>query len=141
MVDVLAISVCDLIGKSLHLKMQRSLKKSVSMVHIFGENMLGDSSGESNGYDLTCSTWLMIRATTDLSMVPSTVSAVGVQAPTEKGFASFAIDFLMGGVSNAVSKTATAPIERVKLLIQNQDEMIKSGRLSEPYKDLKNQMT
>ncbi|GFS38384.1 ADP/ATP carrier 2 [Actinidia rufa] len=26
------------------------------------------------------------------------------------------------------------PIERVKLLIQNQDEMIKSGRLSEPYK-------
>ncbi|CAB4278231.1 unnamed protein product [Prunus armeniaca] len=31
----------------------------------------------------------------------------------------------MGGVSAAVSKTAAAPIERVKLLIQNQDEMIK----------------
>jgi solute carrier family 25 (adenine nucleotide translocator) protein 4/5/6/31 len=46
---------------------------------------------------------------------------------------SFAIDFLMGGVSAAVSKTAAAPIERVKLLIQNQDEMIKSGRLSKPY--------
>jgi len=30
-------------------------------------------------------------------------------------------------------KTAAAPIERVKLLIQNQDEMIKSGRLSQPY--------
>jgi solute carrier family 25 (adenine nucleotide translocator) protein 4/5/6/31 len=27
---------------------------------------------------------------------------------------------LMGGVSAAVSKTAAAPIERVKLLIQNQ---------------------
>merc|ERR1711987_33784 len=27
-----------------------------------------------------------------------------------------------------------APIERVKLLVQNQDEMIKQGRLSEPYK-------
>jgi solute carrier family 25 (adenine nucleotide translocator) protein 4/5/6/31 len=40
-------------------------------------------------------------------------------------------DFLMGGVSAAVSKTAAAPIERVKLLIQNQDEMIKQGRLSE----------
>merc|ERR1712217_884522 len=31
------------------------------------------------------------------------------------------------------SKTATAPIERVKLLIQNQDEMIKQGRLNKPY--------
>jgi len=51
-------------------------------------------------------------------------------------FSSFAIDFMMGGVSAAVSKTAAAPIERVKLLIQNQDEMIKSGRLSEPYKGI-----
>uniref|UniRef100_A0A1D1Z7C4 ADP/ATP translocase n=1 Tax=Anthurium amnicola TaxID=1678845 RepID=A0A1D1Z7C4_9ARAE len=49
---------------------------------------------------------------------------------------SFAVDFLMGGVSAAVSKTAAAPIERVKLLIQNQDEMIKAGRLSEPYKGI-----
>jgi len=46
---------------------------------------------------------------------------------------SFAIDFMMGGVSAAVSKTAAAPIERVKLLIQNQDEMLKSGRLDRPY--------
>ena len=29
-----------------------------------------------------------------------------------------------------------APIERIKLLIQNQDEMIKQGRLSEPYKGI-----
>jgi len=42
----------------------------------------------------------------------------------------------MGGVSAAVSKTAAAPIERVKLLIQNQDEMIKAGRLAEPYKGI-----
>jgi solute carrier family 25 (adenine nucleotide translocator) protein 4/5/6/31 len=49
---------------------------------------------------------------------------------------SFAIDFLMGGVSAAVSKTAAAPIERVKLLIQNQDEMLKSGRLDSPYKGI-----
>jgi solute carrier family 25 (adenine nucleotide translocator) protein 4/5/6/31 len=39
----------------------------------------------------------------------------------------------MGGVSAAVAKTAAAPIERVKLLIQNQDEMLKSGRLDRPY--------
>lgn len=51
-------------------------------------------------------------------------------------FQSFAIDFLMGGVSAAVSKTAAAPIERVKLLIQNQDEMLKTGRLAEPYKGI-----
>eukprot|EP01087_Luapelamoeba_hula_P002975 TRINITY_DN127_c0_g1_i2.p1 TRINITY_DN127_c0_g1~~TRINITY_DN127_c0_g1_i2.p1 ORF type:complete len:319 (-),score=49.56 TRINITY_DN127_c0_g1_i2:95-1051(-) len=46
---------------------------------------------------------------------------------------AFGTDFLMGGVSAAVSKTAAAPIERVKLLIQNQDEMIKQGRLDRPY--------
>jgi solute carrier family 25 (adenine nucleotide translocator) protein 4/5/6/31 len=45
----------------------------------------------------------------------------------------FMIDFLMGGISAAVSKTAAAPIERVKLLIQNQDEMIKQGRLDRKY--------
>ncbi|KAF8251886.1 mitochondrial carrier [Wilcoxina mikolae CBS 423.85] len=43
------------------------------------------------------------------------------------------IDFMMGGISAAVSKTAAAPIERVKLLIQNQDEMIKQGRLDRKY--------
>jgi len=40
----------------------------------------------------------------------------------------------VGGVAAGVSKTGAAPIERIKLLIQNQDEMIKQGRLSEPYK-------
>jgi len=49
---------------------------------------------------------------------------------------NFFVDFMMGGVSAAVSKTAAAPIERIKLLIQNQDEMIKQGRLSEPYKGI-----
>lgn len=49
---------------------------------------------------------------------------------------NFFVDFMMGGVSAAVSKTAAAPIERIKLLIQNQDEMIKQGRLAEPYKGI-----
>lgn len=52
------------------------------------------------------------------------------------GDKNFLVDFLMGGVSAAVSKTAAAPIERVKLLIQNQDEMIKQGRLATPYKGI-----
>ncbi|CAB4401167.1 ADP/ATP carrier protein [Rhizophagus irregularis] len=55
---------------------------------------------------------------------------------TTKSSSSFLADFLMGGVSAAVSKTAAAPIERVKLLIQNQDEMLKSGRLATPYKGI-----
>lgn len=74
------------------------------------------------------------KATMDLSAATTTASPIFVAAPAEKGH--FLIDFLMGGVSAAVSKTAAAPIERVKLLIQNQDEMIKSGRLSEPYKGI-----
>jgi len=46
----------------------------------------------------------------------------------------FAENFMLSGVAAAVSKTAAAPIERVKLLVQNQGEMIKQGTLSEPYK-------
>jgi len=46
----------------------------------------------------------------------------------------FAENFMLSGVAAAVSKTAAAPIERVKLLVQNQDEMIRQGRLAEPYK-------
>uniref|UniRef100_A0A6S8DLQ9 ADP/ATP translocase n=1 Tax=Aureoumbra lagunensis TaxID=44058 RepID=A0A6S8DLQ9_9STRA len=39
--------------------------------------------------------------------------------PAKKG--NFLIDFLAGGVSGAIAKTCTAPIERVKLIIQTQD--------------------
>merc|ERR1712057_23588 len=37
------------------------------------------------------------------------------------GDSNFLIDFLAGGVSGAIAKTCTAPIERVKLIIQTQD--------------------
>merc|ERR1712121_604442 len=46
----------------------------------------------------------------------------------------FAENFALSGCAAVISKTAAAPIERIKLLVQNQDEMIKQGRLSEPYK-------
>ena len=46
----------------------------------------------------------------------------------------FAETFALSGVAAVISKTAAAPIERIKLLIQNQDEMLKTGRLKEPYK-------
>lgn len=44
---------------------------------------------------------------------------------------NFFVDFLMGGTAGAVSKTITAPIERVKLIIQTQDAnpRIQSGEV------------
>jgi len=47
---------------------------------------------------------------------------------------SFAENFALSGVAAVISKSVAAPIERVKLLVQNQDEMIKQGKLTEPYK-------
>merc|ERR1712193_35180 len=45
----------------------------------------------------------------------------------------FVENFLLSGVAAGVSKTAAAPIERVKLLVQNQGEMLKQGVLDKPY--------
>jgi len=45
-------------------------------------------------------------------------------------------EFFIGGIAAGISKTASAPIERVKLMVQNQDEMIKAGRLATPYKGM-----
>merc|ERR1711935_1189755 len=45
----------------------------------------------------------------------------------------FLENFMLAGVAAGVSKTVAAPIERIKLLVQNQDEMIKQGRLDKPY--------
>jgi len=44
---------------------------------------------------------------------------------------SFLIDFTLGGVSGAVAKTLTAPIERIKLVVQTQDAnpKIRSGEV------------
>ncbi|XP_073295488.1 ADP,ATP carrier protein ER-ANT1 [Primulina huaijiensis] len=45
----------------------------------------------------------------------------------------FSVDFLMGGAAAIVAKSAAAPIERVKLLLQNQGELMKRGQLQRPY--------
>jgi solute carrier family 25 (adenine nucleotide translocator) protein 4/5/6/31 len=48
-----------------------------------------------------------------------------------ENFTAFMTDFLLGGVSGAIAKTCTAPIERVKLIIQTQDAnpRIRSGEV------------
>lgn len=46
---------------------------------------------------------------------------------------SFFVSFMMGGVSASISKTLAAPIELIKLRIQNMDEMLKSGALDRKY--------
>jgi solute carrier family 25 (adenine nucleotide translocator) protein 4/5/6/31 len=45
------------------------------------------------------------------------------------------MNFMMGGVSAAISKTCVAPIERVKLLLQNQDS---AGAIKEKYTGIGN---
>merc|ERR1712218_606460 len=47
------------------------------------------------------------------------------------GIQDFLIDFTLGGVSGAVAKTITAPIERIKLVVQTQDAnpKIRSGEV------------
>jgi len=47
---------------------------------------------------------------------------------------SFAENFALSGCAAVISKTAAAPIERVKLMVQNQAEMIRIGVLDKPYK-------
>jgi len=50
----------------------------------------------------------------------------------QKKEANLLMDFAAGGTSGAVSKTITAPIERVKLIIQTQDSnpLIRSGEVA-----------
>jgi len=49
---------------------------------------------------------------------------------------TFVENFFISGAAAIISKTVAAPIERVKLLVQNQGEMLKTGRLKEPYKGI-----
>jgi len=49
---------------------------------------------------------------------------------------NFAEDFVLSGVAAVTSKTISAPIERIKMVVQNQDEMIRQGRLDRPFKGI-----
>lgn len=52
---------------------------------------------------------------------------------TKKTKLGFTENFLLSGTAAAFAKTSAAPIERIKLLIQNQGELLKQGRLDKGY--------
>lgn len=58
-------------------------------------------------------------------------SKVISKAPAKK--LSFLENFMLSGTAAAISKTAAAPIERIKLLIQNQDALLKKGLIDRRY--------
>ncbi|GJR69779.1 ADP,ATP carrier protein 1, mitochondrial [Tanacetum coccineum] len=66
------------------------------------------------------------KQSADLSMIVLKVSHVCLHAPAEKGSQGFTIDFLIGGVSAAVSKTAAAPIERKGSFLCGEETLLTS---------------
>jgi solute carrier family 25 (adenine nucleotide translocator) protein 4/5/6/31 len=72
--------------------------------------------------------------------VPSLAYCAEAAAPAApKGAApakvrlSFIEDFLLSGTSAVVSKTIAAPIERIKMVIQNEGEMIRRGTIEKSF--------
>ncbi|PKA50574.1 ADP,ATP carrier protein ER-ANT1 [Apostasia shenzhenica] len=69
-----------------------------------------------------------------------TAATAGAVSVTERTAArpseKMTADFIMGGAAAVVAKSAAAPVERVKLLLQNQGEMMKAGHLTRPYRGI-----
>ena len=53
----------------------------------------------------------------------------------------FTESFFLSGSAAAIAKTCAAPIERVKLLLQNQNELLKQGKLAQGYSGVKDCIT
>jgi solute carrier family 25 (adenine nucleotide translocator) protein 4/5/6/31 len=66
-------------------------------------------------------------------MAAPAAAAPPVAKKPSKPKLGFYEDFMIGGVSAGISKTVSAPIERIKLLVQNQEEMLKQGTLDKRY--------
>ena len=65
-------------------------------------------------------------------MVPAPAEGEAPKKMKSSPALKFFADLMAGGVAGAISKTAVAPIERVKLLLQTQDSnpRIKSGEIA-----------
>lgn len=53
----------------------------------------------------------------------------------KKAKLSFAENFGLAGLAAVISKTVAAPLERIKMVVQNQDEMLKKGTLERGFKN------
>jgi solute carrier family 25 (adenine nucleotide translocator) protein 4/5/6/31 len=49
---------------------------------------------------------------------------------------NFMEDFLLSGTAAVTSKTLAAPIERLKMVKQNEDELVKRGTIERPFKSI-----
>ena len=56
-----------------------------------------------------------------------------VPTPAPSGILTFNETFLISGTAAIIAKTTAAPMERIKLLMQNQDKLIKQNCLDRPY--------
>uniref|UniRef100_A0A914RZB2 ADP/ATP translocase n=1 Tax=Parascaris equorum TaxID=6256 RepID=A0A914RZB2_PAREQ len=76
----------------------------------------------SRHFCVTCIVAEYKRAKFDfVSFISNNFHVVGVVAARIREFIKFFIDLATGGTAAAISKTAVAPIERVKILLQVQD--------------------
>ena len=62
------------------------------------------------------------------------MAAVAAEAPKQSGMNKVLKDFLLGGTAGAIAKTIAAPIERVKLLLQTQEN--NPALRERPYKGI-----
>jgi len=53
--------------------------------------------------------------------------------PPPSNHLTFNETFLISGTAAIIAKTTAAPMERIKLLMQNQDKLIKQNRLDRSY--------
>ena len=65
-------------------------------------------------------------------MSPQTSTPAASEKPAQSGSYKVLKDFMLGGTSGAIAKTLAAPIERVKLLLQTQENNPKL--MERPYK-------
>ncbi|KAL6960041.1 hypothetical protein U1Q18_051031 [Sarracenia purpurea var. burkii] len=76
---------------------------------------------------VVASAWLMIEKE---GMTHKVRERLGMTSRAER----FSVDLVTAGLAAVVAKSAAAPIERVKLLLQNQGELLKRGLLKKPYR-------
>ncbi|KAG1338108.1 ADP,ATP carrier protein ER-ANT1 [Cocos nucifera] len=71
-------------------------------------------------------------------VAPAGAATEAAEKEAARPSGKMAADFVMGGFAAVVAKSGAAPVERVKLLLQNEGEMLKRGHLQRPYKGIAN---